>query len=60
MPPHVPKSEGSPDQLQRGVDELGKYGIGLLPPKKVDLKRLFGRQKSQVFVLQDPASKPLR
>lgn len=32
--PHVPKSEGSSDQLQPGVLDLGKLGIGLLPPKK--------------------------
>jgi hypothetical protein len=32
--PYVPMSEGSLDQLQRGLDDLGKLGIGLPPPKK--------------------------
>ena len=54
-PPHVPKSEGSLDQLHRSVDALGELGIGLLPPKKEDLKRVVDKQKSQVVVSQDPA-----
>jgi hypothetical protein len=33
-PPHVPKSEGSLDQLHRSVDALDKLGIGLFPPKR--------------------------
>jgi hypothetical protein len=56
-PPHVPKSEGSLDQLHRGVGELDRLGIGLLPPKKEDLKRLIDKHKNQVTVLQDPTAK---
>jgi hypothetical protein len=55
-PPQVPKtSEGSLDQLQQSVDVLGKLGIGLLPPRKDDLKRLIDKQKNQVTGPQDPA-----
>lgn len=54
-PPHVPKSEGSLDQLHQSVDELGKLGIGLLPPRKEDLKRLIDKQKNQVTVPQRKA-----
>jgi hypothetical protein len=54
-PPHVPKSEGSLDQLHRSVDALGALGIGLLPPKKEDLKRVVDKQESQLVVSQDPA-----
>ena len=49
-PPHVPKSEGSLDQLHRSVGELDRLGIGLLPPKTDDLKRLIDKQKNQVTV----------
>jgi len=49
-PPHVAKSEGSLDQLQRSVGELDKLGIGLLPPRKEDLKRLIDKQKNQVTI----------
>ena len=52
-PPHAPKTcEGSLDQLHQSVDELGKLGIGLLPPRKEDLKRLIDKQKSQVTAPQ--------
>ena len=55
-PPHVPKTcEGSLDQLHQSVDELGRLGIGLLPPKKEDLKRLIDKQKNQVVVPQQSA-----
>lgn len=53
-PPHVPKVEGSLDQLHRSVGELDRLGIGLLPPKKEDLKRLIDKQKNQVTVPQRP------
>lgn len=48
--PHVPKVEGSLDQLHRSVDDLSRMGIGLLPPKRDDLKRLIDKQKNQVTV----------
>ena len=52
-PPHAPKTcEGSLDRLHQSVDELGKLGIGLLPPRKEDLKRLIDKQKNQVTVPQ--------
>jgi len=54
-PPHAPKPcEGSLDQLRQSVDALGKLGIGLLPPKKEDLKRLIDKQKNQVAVPRWP------
>jgi hypothetical protein len=56
-PPHVPKTcEGSLDQLHQSVDELGKLGIGLLPPKKEDLKRMIDKQKNHITVPADPRS----
>jgi len=50
LPPHVPKSGRSLDRLHRSVGELGNLGIGLLPPKKEDPKRLTDKQKNQVIV----------
>ncbi|ETN80225.1 hypothetical protein NECAME_18028 [Necator americanus] len=49
-PPHVPKVEGSLDQLHRSVGELDRLGIGLLPPKRDDLKRLIDKHKNQITV----------
>lgn len=49
-PFHVAKTEGSLDQLQRSVGELDRLGIGLLPPKRDDLKRLVDKHKNQVTV----------
>lgn len=57
-PPHVAKTEGSLDQLQRSVGELDKLGIGLLPPKKDDLKRLIDKHKNQITVPQSPPVQP--
>ena len=49
-PPHVPKVEGALDQLHRSVGELDRLGIGLLPPKRDDLKRLIDKHKNQITV----------
>lgn len=58
-PPHVPKTcEGSLDQFHQSVDELGKLGIGLLPPKEDDLKRLIDKQKNQITVPQRTHAQP--
>ncbi len=42
-PPQAPKSEGSLDQLHRSVGELDRMGVGLLPSKREDLKRLIDK-----------------